>query len=143
MSDSKKRKYTVGYGKPPEHTRFPKGTSGNPLGRPKKQRVEMGMTDVECVFNEVFEVDTPDGGKRKVTGFEAMLLGLIKKGLAGSTAAIKKIFEIKRALMRAVIASEPEPIEATVKPFIGALVPEQLPMELWVKIYSRPMNLSQ
>src|SRR5438105_4983911 len=27
--------YEVGYGKPPVHTRFPKGVSGNPAGRPK------------------------------------------------------------------------------------------------------------
>jgi hypothetical protein len=28
--------YEVGYGKPPESTRFQKGMSGNPRGRPKK-----------------------------------------------------------------------------------------------------------
>ncbi len=27
--------YEVGYGKPPEHTRFKPGQSGNPRGRPK------------------------------------------------------------------------------------------------------------
>ena len=27
--------YAVGFGKPPEHTRFRKGRSGNPAGRPK------------------------------------------------------------------------------------------------------------
>ena len=27
----------VGYGRPPEHTRFKKGQSGNPRGRPKRQ----------------------------------------------------------------------------------------------------------
>ena len=27
--------YEVGYGKPPKHTRFKKGQSGNPKGRPK------------------------------------------------------------------------------------------------------------
>jgi hypothetical protein len=37
---SKKKKisdiYEVGYGKPPKNTRFKKGISGNPTGRPKK-----------------------------------------------------------------------------------------------------------
>jgi hypothetical protein len=28
--------YAVGYGKPPLHTRFRKGRSGNPLGRPRR-----------------------------------------------------------------------------------------------------------
>ena len=30
--------YQVGYGRPPQHTRFPKGQSGNPKGRPKGSR---------------------------------------------------------------------------------------------------------
>ncbi|MEE4185174.1 MAG: hypothetical protein V2J12_05360, partial [Gammaproteobacteria bacterium] len=30
--------YKVGYKKPPRHTRFTKGVSGNRLGRPKKQK---------------------------------------------------------------------------------------------------------
>jgi Family of unknown function (DUF5681) len=29
--------YEVGYGKPPKHTQFRKGQSGNPKGRPKKE----------------------------------------------------------------------------------------------------------
>lgn len=31
-----KKTYSVGYQKTPEHTRFKKGKSGNPKGRPKK-----------------------------------------------------------------------------------------------------------
>lgn len=36
-----KKGYDVGYGKPPQETRFKKGASGNPMGRPKgaKNRV--------------------------------------------------------------------------------------------------------
>ncbi len=30
--------YQVGYGKPPVHSRFPRGRSGNPRGRPKGAR---------------------------------------------------------------------------------------------------------
>jgi hypothetical protein len=30
-----KKEYAVGYGKPPRSTRFAKGKSGNPKGRPK------------------------------------------------------------------------------------------------------------
>ena len=32
------KSYTVGYGKPPIHTRFSKGESGNPKGKKKGQR---------------------------------------------------------------------------------------------------------
>jgi len=34
MLADEKRDYAVGYGKPPRHTRFEKGRSGNPKGRP-------------------------------------------------------------------------------------------------------------
>ena len=34
MLTDKKHAYEVGYGKPPRHTRFIKGQSGNPRGRP-------------------------------------------------------------------------------------------------------------
>jgi Family of unknown function (DUF5681) len=37
MSNRKpsRKEYAIGYGKPPVHTRFAKGQSGNPKGRPK------------------------------------------------------------------------------------------------------------
>ena len=40
--------YDIGYGKPPEDTRFKKGQSGNPRGRPKKQPKDVAahMTDL-------------------------------------------------------------------------------------------------
>jgi hypothetical protein len=34
MPPERKRDYEIGYGRPPHHTRFQKGRSGNPKGRP-------------------------------------------------------------------------------------------------------------
>jgi hypothetical protein len=42
VTPSGKRPYAVGYGKPPAEHRFPKGQSGNPLGRPRKPKALEG-----------------------------------------------------------------------------------------------------
>jgi hypothetical protein len=56
--------YAVGYGKPPKSTRFQKGTSGNPSGRPKKshQPFSFGLV-LDKIENE--EMMVVDKGKRK------------------------------------------------------------------------------
>ena len=35
-------KYEVGYAKPPKHSRFKAGVSGNPRGRPKREASTIG-----------------------------------------------------------------------------------------------------
>lgn len=52
--------YEVGYGRPPKHTRFPKGQSGNPKGRRKGSR---GLkTDLDEALKETLTITV--GGKK-------------------------------------------------------------------------------
>lgn len=47
MTDEESNAPGIGYMNPPEHTRFRKGTSGNPRGRPRKRE------DLNTVLNRV------------------------------------------------------------------------------------------
>ncbi|MDB5317781.1 MAG: hypothetical protein JWO26_370 [Rhodospirillales bacterium] len=52
-ADNDERNYKVGYGRPPQGTRFKKGQSGNPKGRPK------GAVDMGSVFQRVVARPSP------------------------------------------------------------------------------------
>jgi hypothetical protein len=57
----KKNDYEVGYGKPPAHTRFRKGQSGNPSGKPKRV-----LSEDEILLRELAsKVPVTEGGKQR------------------------------------------------------------------------------
>jgi hypothetical protein len=63
MPPDQKRDYEVGHGKPPRHTRFKKGQSGNPRGRPK------GSKNLPTLLTEALNepVVVAENGKRSAT----------------------------------------------------------------------------
>jgi hypothetical protein len=75
----------VGYRRPPRSTRFRKGQSGNPRGRPKNRHREVPY---DAVLGQM--VTLREGGReRRVTAAEAFILQLTRKGLAGDSAAAR------------------------------------------------------
>lgn len=75
----------VGYGKPPRSTRFQKGRSGNPRGRPRNRRKDIPY---DAVLSRMVTV-RENGRDRRITAAEAFILQLTKKGLEGCSASAR------------------------------------------------------
>ncbi len=84
------RKAPVGYATPPMSTRFKKGQSGNPKGRPPGRR--KGSAE-DAVLDQMVTI-REDGRERSVTAAEALLLKVTQRGLDGDIAAAKMSREI-------------------------------------------------
>lgn len=83
--------YSVGYGKPPKHSQFKKGQSGNPNGRPKKSR------NLRTLIQE--ELETPvilqeNGRQIKTTKAAAMSKRIVNKALSGDPRAIQTLIRM-------------------------------------------------
>lgn len=77
-----------GYGKPPEATRFKKGVSGNPKGRPK------GSLNVTTVLTKTLRervVINENGQRKTVTKLEAALKQLVNKAASGDLRALAQL----------------------------------------------------
>ncbi len=105
-----KRDYEVGRGKPPVHTRFKKGQSGNPRGpRPKNLPALL----VEALNEPV--VVTIDGERCEITKREAVAKQLVNKSTGADLRATKMLIDTpKDAEKKAGVApsSEPAPFTA-------------------------------
>jgi hypothetical protein len=76
---------SVGYRRPPAATRFAKGRSGNPRGRP---RGKAGQLPYESVLGQIVTV-TENGQTKRITAAQGFLLKLMKDALAGDAAAMR------------------------------------------------------
>src|ERR1700676_5080066 len=76
----------VGYRQPPRATRFTKGRSGNPAGRPRGRHRQ---APYESVLGQMVKI-RERGAERHVTAAEAFVLQLTKRGLEGDGAAARE-----------------------------------------------------
>ena len=88
--------YEVGYRKPPKHTRFKEGRSGNPKGRPKGTRNL--KTDLAEELQE--RILLREGGREiRITKQRAMVKSQLAKAIKGDTRASTLMLDLVLRLL--------------------------------------------
>jgi hypothetical protein len=80
----------VGYGRPPQHTRFQPGRSGNPKGRPK------GSKNFSTLFSEELAQPvtfTENGKRRRMPKRQALAKQVINKALSNDSKAAALVLD--------------------------------------------------
>jgi Family of unknown function (DUF5681) len=99
--------YKVGYGKPPRHTRFKPGQSGNAKGRPRGQR------NIRTVVTELLEerIKIREGDKaRTVSMLDAILRLTINNALKGDSKSLSNFFALLRQI--GLLDDEPDALRS-------------------------------
>ncbi|WP_407520871.1 DUF5681 domain-containing protein [Methylobacterium oryzisoli] len=107
--------YEVGYGKPPRHTRFQKGQSGNPRGRARKSPLETQLeVDLRREMQRQITV-RQDGKEERVTVQTALIRSLQAQALKGSVAAQRFLVELNQRYQEANAASKEELLRVAIE----------------------------
>ena len=93
----------VGYRKPPKHTQFVKGRSGNPKGRPKGSQ---NLASMLAKAGRQRITITENGRSRSITKFDASMLQLMNKAASGDLKAIRQVLCLDK-----VVQTGPDPLE--------------------------------
>lgn len=95
--------YRTGRGRPPLHTRFSPGKSGNPRGRPR------GRKSMDKMLSELLDAKVTVGvgdRRRSMTRLEAILMQQVQSALKGDRKAVQFLLAT-RSVVEAVSNDEP------------------------------------
>jgi len=99
--------YAVGYKKPPLHSRFKKGQSGNPEGG--RRRRDCRKKRLPALLEEALDrrpATTRGRIRRPATRPEAVVVALVEKSAAGDLRAVKLLLDL---VQKTELAAGPEP----------------------------------
>src|SRR5690242_14892498 len=98
-------KYDVGYKRPPVHTRFTKGKSGNPSGRPKRRITQPTvLLEFERILGRRMRVNQ-NGRLQDISTLQAFLTQMVHKGIKGHTPTMALSLSL---LFKVLATAEPE-----------------------------------
>lgn len=120
---SSDKDYKIGYGKPPEHSRFKKGQSGNPKGRPKgRQNLK---TDIKETMEQPVRL-TENGRSRSVSTQRAVIMRLREKALRGDDKAIDRLLKLA-GLLDQEERGDPDTVEPSDRAILDAYFERRSP----------------
>ena len=96
---TRQRDYAIGYGRPPKHTRFRKGQSGNPRGRPRGDTRAIPPVGLSQVLRKAAGRPvsmTVDGRRTRTTLAEAIIQQLLGKAAKGDHRSTKLFCDLLR-----------------------------------------------
>jgi hypothetical protein len=100
--------YQVGYGKPPKHTQFKPGKSGNPQGCPKGTKNL--KTDLAEELSEKIVVHE-GGNSRQISKQRAVVKSLVTRTLKGDARAANTLLPMMMRLLDTGEGTQPEESE--------------------------------
>jgi hypothetical protein len=86
--------YEVGYRRPPKHSQYRKGQSGNPGGRPKRRQRE--ASDFGAILKEILEQEisvSSNGHSKIVRKSDALIMSAVDRAMRSNQAA-RLLFEM-------------------------------------------------
>jgi hypothetical protein len=110
MPADDERDYEVGYGKPPRHTRFELGRSGNPRGRPGGSKNLLTLLN-EALSEPVIVVE--NGRRRKIAKRQAIITQLVNRSAKADLKAIQILLTMLRDIESRADPGSPDPAAFT------------------------------
>jgi hypothetical protein len=94
MRGSDDKPYAVGYGRPPRHTRWKKGQSGNQL--PKKRRVREGtLAILDRLLTRSVQI-VINGEAQRMSALAVIITQLVQSELAGNARASRVLLKYRQ-----------------------------------------------
>jgi hypothetical protein len=113
--------YEVGYGKPPKATRFKQGQSGNPKGRPRREKTLDRL--LSQVLDEKLTITEPNGRERKIAKRVAIFKQVVNRAVKGDTKAFLDVFRMFETFHRDYQKLSTEEAPLPRNPSVVAIIP--------------------